>query len=85
MTNLKKEIEVSVETLIKEEIAFESDYDKGALLEDLGVDSLARVEIIMKLEKEFSISIADDIFERIKTPQDLIDCLIQAAGVDKLF
>ncbi len=84
MTNLKKEIVVSVEALIKEKIAADCEYCKDSKLEDMCVDSLDLIEIVMKLEKEYSVSIADDIFERIKTPQNLIDCLTKAAGVDKL-
>lgn len=43
------------------------------LLSDLGLDSLDAVEVIMEIEKEFNISIADDVWSKIHTVQDIID------------
>lgn len=40
---------------------------------DLGADSLDTVELIMEFEKEFSITIPDDVAEKISTVQDAID------------
>ena len=40
--------------------------------EDLGVDSLDRVELVMALEEEFQCEIADEEAEKIKTIQDAI-------------
>ena len=39
---------------------------------DLGADSLAPVELIMELEKEFNITIPDDQAEKIATVGDAI-------------
>ena len=39
---------------------------------DLGADSLATVELIMELEKEFNITIPDDQAEKIATVGDAI-------------
>lgn len=38
--------------------------------EDLGADSLDQIEIVMELEEEFDITIADDIIEQVKTIAD---------------
>lgn len=40
--------------------------------EDLGADSLDRVELIMALEEAFGIEIPDEDVERIHTVQELI-------------
>lgn len=45
-------------------------------VEDLGLDSLARVELMMSFEEEFkdlSLEIPDDAAEKIKTVGDAID------------
>ena len=49
-------------------------------LEDLGCDSLDRVEIAMEIEREFGISIANDQIDRIHTVQDYVNFL-QKLGV----
>ena len=49
------------------EIKLDSRFD-----EDLGVDSLDRVELVMALEEEFKCEIADEEAEKIKTIQDAI-------------
>lgn len=41
-------------------------------LEDLGADSLDRIEITMAIEVEFKMEIADEMIERIVTVQDAI-------------
>ncbi|MFA5107586.1 MAG: acyl carrier protein [Patescibacteria group bacterium] len=40
--------------------------------EDLGADSLDRVELIMGLEEEFEIEIPDDKAEKVVTVQDAV-------------
>jgi acyl carrier protein len=42
-------------------------------VDDLGVDSLALVELTLALEEEFDIDIEDDAVERLRTVQDAID------------
>ncbi len=49
-------------------------------LEDLGCDSLDRVEIAMEVEREFGVSIANDQIDRIHTVQDYVNFL-QKLGV----
>lgn len=43
------------------------------LKKDLGADSVDVVEIILSIEDEFGLNIDDD--EKIKTLQELIDCV----------
>lgn len=42
---------------------------------DLGADSLDKVELVMELEKEFNLSIPDDQAEKIDTVGDAISYL----------
>jgi acyl carrier protein len=44
----------------------------SSFVEDLGLDSLDLVELILELEEEFDIRIADDEAQRIKTVADAI-------------
>ncbi len=59
---LSKQLEISVD-----EIKIEN-----SLQEDLGADSLDVVEIVMSLEDEFSIEIADEDTAKIKTVEDIV-------------
>lgn len=67
--------------LIAEQLNISKDIIKSeSSLESLGADSLARVEIIMKLEEEFEIEINDDEAENITTIQQAVDyiCKLQS-------
>ena len=44
-------------------------------VEDLGADSLDTVELIMAFEEEFDVEIPDTDAEKIKTVQDVMDCI----------
>ena len=46
---------------------------EASFVDDLGADSLDTVELIMALEEEFSIEIADEAAERITTVQSAMD------------
>ncbi|MEL0105379.1 MAG: AMP-binding protein [Rhodospirillaceae bacterium] len=48
---------------------------------DLGLDSLARVELLARLEKQFNVSLPDTVFADAETPQDLLRVL-NAAGTE---
>lgn len=45
----------------------------ASIIEDLGADSLDLVELIMSIEEEFGIEIAEEDVEKIKTVQDILD------------
>ena len=46
---------------------------KASFVDDLGADSLDRVELIMAFEEAFDIEIPDEEAEKIKTVQDAVD------------
>lgn len=72
---------LTVESRVKKVIAKKLEIDpekiklESKFVEDLAMDSLARVEIMMNFEeefKEFSIEIPDEATEKIKTVADAI-------------
>jgi len=51
----------------------------SSTLQDLGADSLAMVEIILKLEEHFNIEIDDEKAEQLTTMHEVLDyiCLLK--------
>lgn len=45
------------------------------LNDDLGIDSLAAVELALELENEFDIRIEDEELAKLETVQDVIDII----------
>ena len=69
------DITEKVKEIIVEQLSVEPDevIPQASFIDDLGADSLDLVEMIMALEEEFDISIADEEAEKIKTVQAAID------------
>jgi acyl carrier protein len=61
--------------MIVEQLGIEASEIKPAssFVDDLGADSLDRVELVMALEEAFGVEIPDDQAEKIVTVQDAID------------
>jgi acyl carrier protein len=55
----------------------------ASFVDDLGADSLDRVELIMALEETYGIEIPDDQAESLKTVQDAADYIEKNAKVVK--
>jgi len=68
-----------VEDKVKQIIVDQLGVDAGdvtpasSFVDDLGADSLDRVELIMALEETFGIEIPDEDAEKISTVQDAVD------------
>jgi len=66
---------------IREIIAEQLDVDleeitlKTSLVDDLKADSLDVVELVMAFEDEFKIKIDDDVLEKIKTVEDILNAM----------
>jgi len=49
--------------------------DEALLVEDLGVTSLDRFELLMGLEEEFDLEISEKDLEGVKTVADVVSCI----------
>ena len=69
---------MSVDKRVREIVAEQLEKDindvkgESSFIEDLGADSLDIVELVMKMEEEFSIEIPDEEAEKIKTVNDVV-------------
>lgn len=54
----------------------QSQINMKASLEELGFDSLDRVEVSVHVEREFETEFSDEDFEAIRTPQDIVEFLM---------
>ncbi|MGH8732831.1 MAG: acyl carrier protein, partial [Burkholderiales bacterium] len=52
----------------------------SSLERDLGLDSLARVELVLRLEREFGLSLPEQALASSETPRDLLRFLLAAVG-----
>ena len=53
---------------------------EAVFVDDLGADSLDLVELIMAMEEEFGMEIADEDAEKLRTVQDVISFVTSRAG-----
>ena len=52
----------------------------SSLERDLGLDSLARVELVLRLEREFAASLPERALASSETPRDLLRFVLASAG-----
>ena len=52
----------------------------SSLERELGLDSLARVELVLRLEREFTLSLPEQALASSETPRDLLRFLLAARG-----
>jgi acyl carrier protein len=50
-------------------------HPSSTFIEDLGVESLDTVEIVLRMEEEFDITLAEPDVAATKTIQDAVDCV----------
>ena len=61
-----------IKALAARELGIDTDgLDPDAPLDQLGIDSLAFMDFLFKVEEEFKISVTDDALKGIKTLADL--------------
>ncbi len=56
---------------------------EASITDDLGADSLDRVELVMAIEQEFDIEISDEDAEKIVTIQDAVDYIKKCSDVEE--
>ena len=68
-------VEEKIKQIIVEQLGVDSGEVTGnaSFVDDLGADSLDRVELIMAFEETFDIEIPDEDAEKILTVKDVID------------
>ncbi len=70
----KQDTTQKIMALIAEKLNIDQSMVKAeVMLQDLGADSLDMVEIIMKLEEQFSIEINDEEAEKLTNVQEVIN------------
>ena len=76
------DIELKLRAIIVDKLGVEEDevVASASFTNDLGADSLDTVELIMEFEKEFDISIPDDMAESIGTVGDAIKFIEKEKG-----
>lgn len=77
MNNLERVKKVISETAFVDLDSIEED---SSLVDDLGLDSLERTEIMMELEKEFNITIPDDSTENMITVGHVLSKINELTG-----
>lgn len=73
-----EEIFEKVRAIICENFGVEEDSVKPGtnLFDDLDADSLDLVDLVSAIEYEFDIEATDDAMEKIKTVEDVVNCVI---------
>jgi len=72
MTLEEKVIGIIMEQL---DVTREECVPEASFIDDLGADSLDLVELIMEMEENFSIQIADNELQQIRSIKDVLDYL----------
>ena len=75
-------IEQRVKDIIVDELGVEEEsvVKEASFINDLGADSLATVELVMKFEDEFDIKIQEDEAEKITTVGTAVDFITAKLG-----
>lgn len=47
---------------------------------DLGIDSLSRVELLQRIEHNFTVRLPEQTFAMVETPRDLLNAVLRATG-----
>lgn len=70
-----EDLETKIKSVIAEKLGkkIEDIRNDASFIDDLGADSLDIVDMVMKLEEEFGISIPDEDLDKIKTVGDAIE------------
>lgn len=53
----------------------------SSLDRDLGLDSLARVELLLRVEQAFGVTLPENTLQIVETPRDLLTALDSASTV----
>ena len=71
---IKEQIFLEIEDIVWDDVDRNEDLE---LRKDLGFDSLDCVELLLKIERQFKISVSDEEAEPVKTVKEVIDIIEQ--------
>ena len=71
----KEEIFDKLKELVVDQLGVEEDEVtmEASMQDDLGADSLDLVDLVMSVEEEFGVKVADEDLENIKTDGDIVN------------
>ena len=71
----KEEIFDKLKELVVDQLGVEEDEVtmEASMKDDLGADSLDLVDLVMSVEEEFGVKVADEDLENIKTVGDIVN------------
>lgn len=71
----KEEIFEKLKELVVDQLGVEEDEVtmEATMQDDLGADSLDLVDLVMSVEEEFGVKVADEDLENIKTVGDIVE------------
>ena len=71
----KEEIFDKLKELVVDQLGVEEDevQMEASMQDDLGADSLDLVDLVMSVEEEFGVKVADEDLENIKTVGDIVN------------
>ncbi len=74
----KEEIFEKLKELVVDQLGVEEDEVtlEANIQDDLGADSLDIVDLVMSVEEEFGVKIADEELENMKTVGDMVDYIV---------
>lgn len=78
MRKTKLEVMKWLKDYIVNKLSFKGEVTEETLTADLGTDSLDTVEFVMAMEQEFSISLPEDLMEKLTTIGEVRDAIIAA-------
>lgn len=75
----RREVFEKVTSILSDKLGVKQDKieENSKLIDDLGADSLDLVDLVMALEEEFDVKIADDQLQKISTVKDVIDYIVK--------
>ena len=77
----KEEIFDELKELVVDQLGVEEDEVtmEATMQDDLGADSLDLVDLVMSVEEEFGVKVADEDLENIKTVGDIVNYIEERA------
>jgi|SaaInl4_135m_RNA_FD_contig_123_22734_length_1134_multi_24_in_2_out_2_2 acyl carrier protein len=74
MADARQDVYAVLVEMVAKQLAIDANQIKvGATLENLGVDSLDRVELIMQIEEKFGVALDDVTAEKLETVDQFVD------------